>query len=229
MAKKILIIEDNPYTSDMVKKYLIRNDFKVLVADNGQEGVRLSREEKPDLILLDLMLPDIDGTQVCTTLRDESSVPIIMLTARVEEDERIIGLELGADDYITKPFSLKELVARIRVVFRRLSPDGIERGRSQITHGEITIDINNRIVYVGGSKVDLTPTEFHILALFMRKLHKTMTREEIIAQVFDIAFDGYDRAVDAHISRLRRKLESRKGIPRYIHTVHGMGYRFDHK
>ncbi len=229
MAKKILIIEDNPYTSDMVKKYLIRNDFKVLVADNGQKGIRLSRQEKPDLILLDLMLPDLDGTQVCTTLREESSVPIIMLTARVDEDERITGLELGADDYITKPFSLKELVARIRAVFRRLSPDGIERGPSQITYGEITIDINNRTVYAEGSKVTLTPTEFHILALLMRKPHKTMTREEIIAQVFDIAFDGYDRAVDAHISRLRRKLESRKGIPRYIHTVHGMGYRFDYE
>lgn len=229
MRKTVLIIEDNPYTSDMVKKYLIRNDYEVLTASDGQEGLRLAREENPALILLDLMLPGIDGTTVCKTLREESCIPVIMLTARVEEEDRVAGLEMGADDYITKPFSLKELVARIRVVLRRLSPDGIERGPSQLIYGEVTVDVNSRTVHVRGTEVNLTPTEFHILVLLMREPNKTLTREEIITRVFDIAFDGFDRAVDAHISRLRRKLESRKGIPRYTRTVHGMGYRFGHE
>lgn len=228
MRKRILIIEDNPYTSDMVRKYLIRNDYEVLTASDGREGLRLAREENPTLILLDLMLPGIDGTTICRTLREESCIPIIMLTARVEEEDRVSGLELGADDYITKPFSLKELVARIRVVLRRLSPDGIERGPSQLNYGGVKVDVNSRTVYVGEIEVKLTPTEFHILVLLMREPNKTLTREEIIAHVFDIAFDGFDRAVDAHVSRLRRKLEATKGGPRCIQTVYGMGYRFSH-
>lgn len=229
MRKKVLVIEDNPDTSDMVRKYLSRNDYEVLVAGDGQEGLCLAREENPDLILLDLMLPGMDGTKVCRTLRDESSVPIIMLTARVEEEARISGLEMGADDYITKPFSLKELIARMRTVLRRLSPDRIERGPLHFTYGDFDVDVNSRTVYVKGEKVNVTPTEFHILVLLMKEPNKTLTREEIISRVFDIAFDGFDRAVDAHISRLRRKLESKKGIPRYIHTVHGMGYRFGYE
>jgi len=228
MRKRILIIEDNPYTSDMVRKYLSRNDYKVLTASDGQEGLHLAREENPDLILLDIMLPGMDGIEVCRTLREESSVPIIMLTARVEEEDRVAGLELGADDYITKPFSLKELVARIRVVLRRLNPDVIERGPSQLTYGDVKADVNGRTVHVRGTEVNLTPVQFHILVLLMREPNKTLTREEIITRVFDIAFDGFDRAVDAHISRLRRKLEARKESPRYIHTVYGMGYRFGH-
>ncbi len=213
----------------MVSKYLSRNDYEVLTASDGQEGLRLVREDTPDLILLDLMLPRMDGIQVCRTLREESSVPIIMLTARVEEENRVVGLDLGADDYITKSFSLKELIARIRAVLRRLSPEGIERGPSHLTYGDVEVDVNGRTVYVRGTEVNVTPTEFHILVLLMRESNKTLTREEIIDRVFDIAFDGFDRAVDAHISRLRRKLESRKGIPRYICTVHGMGYRFGHE
>ena len=228
MRKRILIIEDNPYTSDMVRKYLSRNDYKVLTASDGQEGLHLAREENPDLILLDIMLPGMDGIEVCRTLREESSVPIIMLTARVEEEDRVAGLELGADDYITKPFSLKELVARIRVVLRRLNPDVIERGPSQLTYGDVKVDVNGRMVHVRETEVNLTPVQFHILVLLMREPNKTLTREEIITRVFDIAFDGFDRAVDAHISRLRRKLEARKESPRYIHTVYGMGYRFGH-
>jgi two-component system OmpR family response regulator len=228
MRKRILIIEDNPYTSDMVRNYLSRNNYEVFTASDGQEGLSLAREENPDLILLDLMLPGIDGTIVCRTLREESCVPIIMLTARVEEEDRVAGLELGADDYITKPFSLKELVARIRVVLRRLSPDGIERGPSQLTYGELTVDVNSRTVHVSGTEVNLTPTEFHILVLLMREPNKTLTREEIIARVFDIVFDGFDRAVDAHVSRLRRKLEAIKGAQQCIQTVYGMGYRFGH-
>ena len=226
MRKTVLIIEDNPYTSDMVRKYLIRKDYEVLTAGDGQEGLRLARKENPALILLDIMLPGMDGTEVCQTLREESCIPIIMLTARVEEEDRVAGLELGADDYITKPFSLKELVARIRAVLRRLGPDGIERGPSQLTYGDVAVDVSGRTVHVRGAEVNLTPSEFHILVLLMREPNKILTREEIIARVFDIAFDGFDRAVDAHVSRLRRKLEARKGAPHYIHTVYGMGYRF---
>jgi DNA-binding response OmpR family regulator len=176
--------------------------------------------------LLDLMLPGIDGTKVCRTLREESTVPIIMLTARVEEEDRVAGLEIGADDYITKPFSLKELVARMRAVLRRLSPDEIERGPSQLTYDDIKVDVNSHQVHIGGTEVNLTPTEFHILVLLMREPKKTFSREEIIARVFDIAFDGFDRSVDAHISRLRRKLHTE--VSGCIQTVYGRGYRLGH-
>jgi two-component system alkaline phosphatase synthesis response regulator PhoP len=226
MKKKVLVIEDNPYTSDMVRKYLSRHDYEVLIANDGQEGLRLAREENPVLILLDLMLPGIDGTKVCRTLREESTVPIIMLTARVEEEDRVAGLEIGADDYITKPFSLKELVARMRAVLRRLSPDEIERGPSQLTYDDIKVDVNSHQVHIGGTEVNLTPTEFYILVLLMREPKKTFSREEIIARVFDIAFDGFDRSVDAHISRLRRKLHTE--VSGCIQTVYGRGYRLGH-
>jgi two-component system alkaline phosphatase synthesis response regulator PhoP len=226
MKKKVLVIEDNPYTSDMVRKYLSRHDYEVLIANDGQEGLRLAREENPALILLDLMLPGIDGTKVCRTLREESPVPIIILTARVEEEDRVAGLEIGADDYITKPFSLKELIARMRAVLRRLSPDEIERGPSQLIYGDIKVDVNSRQVCIGGTEVNLTPTEFHILVLLMREPKKTFSREEIIARVFDIAFDVFDRSVDAHISRLRRKLKTEAS--QYIQTIYGRGYRLSH-
>ena len=226
MKKKVLVIEDNPYTSDMIRKYLSQHDYEVLTANDGQEGMRLAREENPALILLDLMLPDIDGTKVCRTLREESSMPIIMLTARVEEEDRVAGLEIGADDYITKPFSLKELIARIRAVLRRLSPDEIGRGPSQLTYGDIKIDVNSRRVCIAGTELNLTPTEFHILVLLMREPKKTFSREEMIARVFDMAFDGFDRTVDAHISRLRRKLQTE--VSGYIQTICGRGYRLGH-
>jgi len=226
MKKKVLVIEDNPYTSDMIRKYLSRHDYEVLTANDGQEGLRLAREENPALVLLDLMLPGIDGTKVCRTLREESAVPIIIITARVEEEDRVAGLEIGADDYVTKPFSLKELIARIRAVLRRLSPDEIERGPSQLTYGDIKVDVNSRRVCMGGTEVNLTPTEFHILVLLMREPKKTFSREEIIARVFDMTFDGFDRTVDAHISRLRRKLEME--VSGYIQTVYGRGYRLSH-
>jgi DNA-binding response OmpR family regulator len=149
-----------------------------------------------------------------------------MLTARVEEEDRVAGLEIGADDYITKPFSLKELIARMRAILRRLSPDEIERGPSQLTYGDIKVDVNSRQVHIGGTEVNLTSTEFHILVLLMREPKKTFSREEIIARVFDIAFDGFDRSVDAHIARLRRKLKT--GVSGYIQTVYGRGYRLSH-
>ncbi len=226
MKKKVLVIEDNPYTSDMIRKYLSRHDYEVLTANDGQEGLRLAREENPALILLDLMLPGIDGTKVCRTLREESAVPIIIITARVEEEDRVAGLEIGADDYITKPFSLKELIARIRAVLRRLSPDEIERGPSQLTYGDIKVDVTSRQVCIGGIEDNLATTEIHILVLLMREPKKTFSREEIIARVFDIAFDGFDRTVDAHVSRLRRKLELE--VSGYIQTVYGRGYRLSH-
>jgi DNA-binding response OmpR family regulator len=229
MLKKVLIIEDNPYTSNMVRSYLERNNFTVSTACDGQEGLRMAREENPDLILLDLMLPGIDGITVCRTLREESGVPIIMLTARIEEDDRVAGLEIGADDYITKPFGLKELVARIRSVLRRFNPDGIERSPGSLFFNEMEVDVTGRTVRIKGKVVKLTPAEFNILVILMKRPGITLTREEIIERVYDVAFDGFDRAVDAHISRLRHKLESIKGIPRYIHTIYGVGYRFGHE
>ncbi|MBN2240611.1 MAG: response regulator transcription factor [Dehalococcoidales bacterium] len=225
MVQSILIIEDNLYTSGMVGKYLERNGYRIITAADGPEGLRLAMEENPSLVLLDVMLPGIDGMTVCRKLREKSSVPVIMLTARISEDDRVTGLEYGADDYITKPFGLRELVARIRAVLRRLNPVEPEPPGSILTCGSIVLDAEKRSVFVSNEELSLTSTEFRLLRLFMQARGKTFTREEIIAGVFDIAYDGYDRSVDAHVSRLRRKLR-KSGCESCIRTVYGGGYRF---
>lgn len=226
MAGTVLIVEDDPNAVEIVTLYLRRDGYKVLSAGDGGEGLRLAREMRPDLVVLDLMLPSIDGMEVCRQLREESAVPIIMLTARVEEEDRLEGLELGADDYVTKPFSPKELSARVRAVLRRTSRIAPDPGPSELSYGEIKVDMLRRAVWAGERQVHLTPTEFHILAIMMRQPGYPVSRERIIDRVLGADFEGFDRTVDAHVSNLRRKVERAANGARYIHTVYGVGYRF---
>ena len=226
MKKKVLVIEDNPYTSDMVRKYLSRHDYEVLIANDGQEGLRLAREENPALILLDLMLPGIDGTKVCRTLREESSVPIIILTARVEEEDRVAGLEIGADDYITKPFSPRELVSRVRAVLRRTEISGAS------THGLIEVDdrlkfdFDRHEVWVEESLVKLRPTEYRLLYHLVQNAGWVLTHDQILTKVWGYEYRDEPHYVRLYINYLRQKIEKDPANPVYILTERGVGYRF---
>ncbi|CAI7992791.1 Alkaline phosphatase synthesis transcriptional regulatory protein PhoP [Geodia barretti] len=224
---KVLIVEDDPHTRELVRVYLDREGHDVLTAENGIDGLRVAREEAPDIILLDLMLPGMDGRDVCQSLRGESDVPIVMLTARVQEGDRLEGFDLGADDYITKPFSPREVVARIRAVLRRAARDrqDEERQMGELTIGEVRVDLRNRSVTSGEADVKTTPTEFRLLTLFAKEPGRVFTRDQIIERAFGYDYDGFDRTVDVHVSSLRRKLEATNGGKRIIHTVYGVGYR----
>ncbi len=224
---KVLIVEDDPHTRELVRVYLDREGHDVLTAENGIDGLRVAREEAPDIILLDLMLPGMDGRDVCQSLRGESDVPIVMLTARVQEGDRLGGFDLGADDYITKPFSPREVVARIRAVLRRAARDrqDEERQMGELTIGDVRVDLRNRSVTSGEADVKTTPTEFRLLTLFAKEPGRVFTRDQIIERAFGYDYDGFDRTVDMHVSSLRRKLEAANGGKRIIHTVYGVGYR----
>ncbi len=227
MPARILVVEDDPDTSQLVRLYLSRDGHEVMAASDGVKGLTMAREEAPDLVVLDLMLPGLDGIEICRELRGYSNVPIIMVTARVEEDDRLAGLELGADDYITKPFSPRELAARVRAVLRRTSHEAQERPAAVLERGGVSLDFARREVFVEGKPASLTRTEFDILAVLMRNPGRVFSREEIIDRVFGDDFDGFDRTVDTHVSNLRRKLQVRSDGPRHITTAYGVGYRFD--
>ncbi len=226
MAATVLIVEDDPDTANLVQLYLRRDGYKVLSAPDGREGLKLAQDAGPDLVVLDLMLPGMDGLEVCRELRRNSNVPIIMLTARVEEEDRLEGLNLGADDYVTKPFSPRELAARVRAVLRRTARDAAEEGPLRLVVGDITLDLEKRTVQSGEDRVNLTPTEYRLLVLLMREPGRTFSRDQIIDRVFGYDFDGFDRTVDAHVSNLRSKMEADPDKPRYLQTVYGVGYRF---
>lgn len=225
MASTVLIVEDDPDTVKLVSLYLQRDGHKVLSAHDGMEGLRLARQARPDLVVLDLMLPKLNGIEVCRALRQESTVPIIMVTARVEEDDRLKGLDLGADDYVTKPFSPRELAARIRAVLRRTAKDALERGPAEVAHSGVMVDLHRRTVSVDGLNAALTPTEFRILVMLIKEPERTFSREQIIDRVFGFDFQGFDRTVDAHVANIRRKIRPVDG-PDHIQTVYGVGYRF---
>jgi two-component system, OmpR family, alkaline phosphatase synthesis response regulator PhoP len=226
MASTVLIVEDDPHAVQLVRLYLSHDGHNVLAAADGIEGLRLAREANPDLVVLDLMLPGLDGLEVCRKVREESAVPIIILTARVEEEDRLAGLNLGADDYVTKPFSPRELAARVKAVLRRVTRDALEQGPQDISHGPIQVDLRQRAVRVAGKPLRLTPTEFRLLVTLMREPGRVFNREQIIDRAFGYDFQGFDRTVDAHISTLRRKLEASTNGSRYIHTIYGFGYKF---
>jgi DNA-binding response OmpR family regulator len=188
--------------------------------------LNLARQSHPDLIVLDLMLPGCDGLEICRILKNESDVPIIMLTARTTEEDKLAGLNLGADDYVTKPFSPRELAARVRVILRRLPEETLQRGPAEIKRGELTLNFLNREVSIAGRALQLTPIEFKLLGVLAREPGRVFSREQLIEMVFGYDFEGFDRTVDVHILNLRRKVEPDPSRPRYIKTVYGAGYKF---
>lgn len=224
MNELILVVDDEPKIVRLAQDYLERGGFRVQAVGDGKSALAAARQTRPDLIVLDLNLPELDGLDVCRTLRRESDVPIIMLTARVEETDRLIGLELGADDYIVKPFSPRELVARVRVVLRRMQ-SGVVQPVGLIRAGELEIDLNGHRVTLAGVAVRLTPIEFSLLAILAQHPGQTFTRAQLLDRL-GMAADNFDRSVDAHIKNLRRKLEADTSDPRYILTVFGIGYQF---
>jgi DNA-binding response OmpR family regulator len=224
MAQTILVVDDEARIVKLVRDYLERAGFDVLGAFDGEMALMLARREQPDLIILDLMLPGVDGLDVCRRLRRESGVPIIMLTARVEEADRIVGLELGADDYVSKPFSPGELVARVRATLRRAS--GEVGPPTVLRASDVELDTASLTASIAGDPVDLTPTEFQLLATLVRQPGRIFSREQLLEAVHGVAFEGYDRSVDSHIKNLRRKIEPDPRKPRYIQTIYGVGYRF---
>ena len=228
MPSKILIVEDDPNAAELARLYLSHDGHEVLTARDGSAGLRLALDEAPDLIVLDLMLPGLDGVSLCRRVRERSEVPILMLTARVAEADTVRGLEAGADDYVTKPFSPRELAARVRAILRRSARDALKDGPQELSAGGITADVRRHAVRVDGRPVDLTRTEFRILATFLRQPGWTFSRDQIIDAAYGYDFDGYDRAVDSQIHNLRRKLGKGPDARGYIRTVYGIGYRFDH-
>jgi two-component system alkaline phosphatase synthesis response regulator PhoP len=220
MAKKILVIDDEPKIVEICSDYLHAAGYDIITAGDGLQGLAMARSQKPDLIVLDLMLPGMDGLDLCRTLQHESSVPIIMLTARIEETDKLIGLALGADDYITKPFSPRELVARVRTVLKRASGDP---SSEVIRAGDLTLDRSRYEVALPDRTVVLTMTEFELLATMMSQPGRIFTRAQLLNAVRGVSFESYERAIDSHIRNLRRKLEPGD----YIVTVHGIGYKFE--
>jgi DNA-binding response OmpR family regulator len=222
MKQKILVVEDEARIAQWVQTYVENAGYTCIVTHNGREAIDLARSETPDLIVLDLMLPEVDGWTVCETIRKESEVPIIMLTARGAENDIIHGLKIGADDYLTKPFSPAELVARIEANLRRSSG----KTEGPMTSGDIALDPRTRECHVAGQPVTLTANQFDLLAFFMQHPHQVFSREQLIDGVFGIDYDSYERAIDIHIRRLRTKIERDPSNPQYIQTVFGAGYRF---
>ena len=222
---RVLVVDDDPGIVKLVRAYLEQAGFGVLAAYDGKKAMQIARHERPDLVILDLMLPEMDGWDVCRALRKESDVPVIMLTARVEESDKLVGLELGADDYVTKPFSSRELVARVRSVLRRAQ--GLPSKPERITRGAIIMDLSRHAVSVRGQSVDLTPTEFDLLATMMEDPGRAFTRSQLLESVQGYAYDGYERTIDVHVKNLRQKIEIDPKKPQLIRTVYGLGYKFE--
>ncbi len=228
MAKKILVVDDKPELRTLLKSYLTQEDFEVVVAKDGQEAMYVARYEKPDLIVLDLMMPEMSGYDFMRLYSREADTPIIILTAKLEENDKVLGLELGADDYVTKPFSPRELTARVRAVLRRLEK-GSASEQEVLRQGEITLDRAGRSTAVSGQTVDLTPSEFDLLFSLMSAPGRVFSRLELLDRLQGVAYEGYERTIDVHIRNLRTKIEPDPSKPTYIETVYGAGYRFSMK
>ncbi len=225
MNETILVVDDEPKIVRLAQDYLEHSGYRVVIAGDGQMALDTARQSRPDLVVLDLNLPGMDGLEVCRRLRSDSNVPIIMLTARVEETDRLIGLELGADDYITKPFSPRELVARTRAVLRRAG--GETRQRDIIRVGDLEIDLGRHLVSRAGESVHLTPIEFNILTTLAQQPGQTFSRSQLLDRLHGVTYESYDRSVDSHVKNLRHKLEPDPSEPVYVLTVYGVGYRFN--
>jgi DNA-binding response OmpR family regulator len=225
MAKTILVVDDAVSVTQLLKEYLTENGFRVVTAKDGREALFVSRHEKPDLVLLDIMMPEMDGYEFMRYFRKERNTPVIMLTAKLEETDKVIGLELGADDYVTKPFGMAELVARIRAVLRRVSDTSPTSDILRV--GNVVLDKMTRIVTIDTRKVQLTPSEFELLAIIMAAPGQVFSRADLLERLKGDTFENVERTVDTHIRNLRSKIEPTAGEPRYILTVFGVGYRFN--
>ena len=224
MMKTILVVDDEPKIVQLARDYLEHAGFAVQAASDGKSALAIARSAKPDLIVLDLGLPQLDGLDVTRALRKDSNSPIIMLTARAEESDKLIGLELGADDYMTKPFSPKELVARVRTVLRRA--DSSSATADLIRVADLTLDVPRMRLTIADHPIELTPTEFQLLAALARQPGRIFTRAQLLDAVRGVAFESYERAIDAHVKNIRHKIEPNPHEPRYILTVYGVGYKF---
>ena len=224
MKHTILIVDDDKKTVDLIRLYLEREQHHVLVAYDGQEALELARQREPNLVILDWMLPRIDGLDLCRILRSESKVPIIMLTARSTENDKLLGLDLGADDYVTKPFSPRELVARVRVVLRRTEPE--DEPELPVSVGELLIDFAAHEIERCGQQLHLTPKEFKLLETLAREPGRAFSRTELVRRVFGLNYEGFERTVDVHMMNLRKKIEIDPNNPVYLLTVYGVGYKF---
>ena len=225
-GQRVLVVEDDPKTSDILRVYLEKSGYQVTAAFDGPSGVSQARELTPDLVVLDLMLPGLSGTEVCRVLRQESDVPIIMLTALSTLTDKLEGLDLGADDYLGKPFSPSELVARVRAVLRRASAPDRRKNPAVIKCGDVALDLEQCSVTLGDQQVRLTPTEFKLLAVLMRDPGKVFSRSQLVEKAMGCDYEGMDRTMDVHILNLRRKVERDANRPQHILTVYGMGYKF---
>ncbi|MCA9953580.1 MAG: response regulator transcription factor [Ardenticatenaceae bacterium] len=224
MSKTVLVVDDEARLVNLVKAYLEQGGFRVVTAKNGREALFIARQEKPDLILLDIMMPEMDGHEFMRVHRQERPTPIILLTARVEEDDKIIGLELGADDYVTKPFSPRELLARVRAVLRRGSQPVESSSRLRVAG--VSLDLERFLVEVEGERIDLTRSEFDLLAILMGAPGRAFSRLDLLDRLQGTTFEGSERTIDVHIKNLRSKIETDSRKPRYVETVYGVGYRF---
>ena len=220
----ILVVDDKASVRTLVREYLTEEGFRVVTAENGRTALYAARHEKPDLILLDIMMPEMGGYDFIRAYRKEQETPIILLTARLDESDKVLGLELGADDYVTKPFGMRELVARIRAVLRRTAQQG--RPVDVLRAADIVLDTGSRTVTVGEQVVHLTPTEFDLLATLMAAPGHVYSRSALLERLQGFAFEGVERTIDVHVRNLRRKIEPDPGAPRYVETVFGVGYRF---
>ncbi|ABB14356.1 response regulator transcription factor [Carboxydothermus hydrogenoformans] len=224
MARKILIVDDEPKIVTMVKSYLLKEGYEVITAFNGREALNSFYKEKPDLIVLDWMMPEMSGIEVLREIRKKSQIPIIMLTAKTEEVDKLIGFEFGVDDYVVKPFSLRELSARIKTILKRLEAKTINE-EIVLTEGDLTLYPHKREVFLKGKPLDLTPTEFKLLEAFLKNPGKAYSRLELLEYAIGEAYEGYERTIDTHISNLRKKIEKDPANPEYIQTVFGIGYK----
>ncbi|MFH1086652.1 MAG: response regulator transcription factor [Chloroflexota bacterium] len=224
MSPRILVVDDEPQIVRVLQGYLEKAGFAVLTAYDGRDALRIARQEHPDLLILDLMLPGLDGADVCRALRRESDLPILMLTARVDETDRVVGLELGADDYVVKPFSPREVVARVRAILRRTQA-GAPRPSESLAVGDLSLDAIRHTVTLRNAPIELTPSEFAVLQALMAAPGRVFTREQLLEAAQGVAYEGYERTVDTHVKNLRRKIEDDARQPTYILTVHGLGYK----
>jgi DNA-binding response OmpR family regulator len=224
MKKTVLVVDDKASVRTLVREYLVEEGFRVVAAENGLNALSVARQEKPDLILLDIMMPEMGGYEFIREYRKEHNTPIILLTAKLEESDKVLGLELGADDYVTKPFGMRELLARIRAVLRRT--EQAEPQSTILRAGDIVLDKDNHTVNVGGRDVDLTPSEFDLLAILMASPGRVYSRLDLLEKLQGTSFEGMARTIDVHIRNLRSKIEPDSDNPHYVETIFGVGYRF---